>query len=383
MGDRSDKAVRDEIDDNWVRNTLPNPKTPIDFMWADDVGPMLETADFVTGFLCKGAMSVVYGPANCGKSFLALDLAFHVATGRKWFDREVEQGVAVYLALEGVSGITNRIAAIRQRHGDNSKHAPFAVIPASIDLVDGLDTKRLIETIKIIGNAAKAPIQLVVVDTLSRAFGGKDENHSTDMGMFVKSVGGIINETGAHVMLIHHSGKDVDKGARGHSLLRAAADTEVEVTRSEQTGVVTARVTKQRDLPAEGEFGFTLMEVELGLDRRGRQVTSCVVEHVAPSGRRDDKSLHGDIRVAYTALLNVLAERGEPATGKSGVPEGAHGVLSKDWLSEFLALKPGEDLGEKEKTFARARDALLDKGHVAHRNGLFWLQDRAAWAKGA
>ena len=34
-------------------------------------------------------------------------------------------------------------------------------------------------------------------------------------------------------MLVHHTGKDTAKGARGHSLLRAATDTEIEVKREE------------------------------------------------------------------------------------------------------------------------------------------------------
>ena len=86
----------------------------------------------------------------------------------------------------------------------------------------------------------------------------------------------IRHETGVCVLYIHHCGKDAAKGSRGHSSLRAATDTEIEVTaRSDKTLI--ARVTRQRDLESEGSFAFRLDAVELGHNRRGKPVTSCVV----------------------------------------------------------------------------------------------------------
>ncbi len=49
------------------------------------------------------------------------------------------------------------------------------------------------------------------------------------MGALVRCMDLIRQETGACVLFVHHSGKDAAKGARGHSLLRAAIDTEIEV----------------------------------------------------------------------------------------------------------------------------------------------------------
>jgi hypothetical protein len=82
----------------------------------------------------------------------------------------------------------------------------------------------------------------------------------------------------AHLMVIHHSGKDRAKGARGHSLLRAATDTEIEVERGRVT------VTKQRDMDGEFKQAFRLRAVNIGTDRDGGWVSSCVVEFIASSG---------------------------------------------------------------------------------------------------
>ena len=62
--------------------------------------------------------------------------------------------------------------------------------------------------------------------------------------------------TGAHAMLLHHTGKDVSQGARGHSSLRAAVDTEIEMTWDKEGQSGLATVTKQRDSRTEGAFAF-------------------------------------------------------------------------------------------------------------------------------
>jgi hypothetical protein len=76
---------------------------------------------------------------------------------------------------------------------------------------------------------------------------------------------------------VHHSGKDAGKGARGHSSLRAAIDTEISV--EGQSGTRTASVTKQRDLPGDGRFAFELLPVVIGQGEEGESVTSCTVRY--------------------------------------------------------------------------------------------------------
>jgi hypothetical protein len=82
-------------------------------------------------------------------------------------------------------------------------------------------------------------------------------------------------------MLVHHCGKDEARGSRGHSSLRAAVDTEIELHRPEGGNVTTARVTKQRDLEGGQLFPFSLEPMNLGVNRWGEVVSSCVVRHEA------------------------------------------------------------------------------------------------------
>ena len=64
------------------------------------------------------------------------------------------------------------------------------------------------------------PLRMIVVDTLARAMAGGNENAPDDMGKLLNNVEALRQGTDAFVLLIHHTGKDETKGARGHSSLR-------------------------------------------------------------------------------------------------------------------------------------------------------------------
>ena len=337
-----------------------------------DAAPSLDADDFLEGVLTRGAMSVIYGESNSGKTFFALDLALHVAAGRQWRDREADQGFVLYLALEGSQAILNRVAAFKAEHGFEDTSLPFAIAPVGVNLLDPeADAGAVIATIKALGETMAVKPILIVVDTLARAMAGGNENASEDMGALVINGDSIRRESGAHVMWIHHSGKDAAKGARGHSSLRAATDTEIEVVAEE--GARTATVTKQRDMECAGAFGFTLKVVELGTNRRGKAVTSCVVaagdDDAQP--RASLRRMSGDQQQAMRVLHDALAEQGVPDF--PGVPRGQVSIPEDWWRDRFYdRCKPGADRKTKEKAFRRASDALVGMGSAAINRGRAW-----------
>ena len=126
----------------------PAPKTPLPLIYFNDVAPNLDAADFVEGLLIEAAMSVVYGPSNCGKTFFATDLGLHIAAGWEWRGRAVEAGGVIYCALEGSHGISNRVAAFKQHHGIIGG-LPFAIVPVTVNLLDpNADRDKLVATIR-------------------------------------------------------------------------------------------------------------------------------------------------------------------------------------------------------------------------------------------
>src|SRR5690606_7968170 len=119
--------------------------------------------------------------------------------------------------------------------------------------------------------------KLVFVDTLAASIPGANENAPEDMGAFLGKARWIKEETGAVIVLVHHTGKDTTKGARGWSGLKAAVDFEVEVIRhAEDKAVSLVNLTKQKDETDDMQLAFKLEVVQLGFNSRGRPITSCV-----------------------------------------------------------------------------------------------------------
>ena len=317
-------------------------KAPLPLLWLEDIEPVLEAKDFVQGVLCEGGAAVVYGDSNAGKTFWTSDLSLHVAGGKTWNGRRVDQGGVVYCVLEGGNGFRNRVAAWRATHTTPGVKLPFAAVPLALNLLDpAADTPALIETIQAAAKQMGQPVKLVVIDTLSRALAGGDENSSQDMGALVGNMDAIRAATGACVLFVHHSGKDAAKGARGHSLLRAAVDTEIEVKADDETGQRTATVVKQRELAKGARFGFRLDLVVLGQNQHGEDVTTCTVSGQEPADklRRQETKLtdeeQGWLRdiTDFFATPDQVQKRVTPVPGMVPV-RGATRNEIRVWLQE-------------------------------------------------
>lgn len=251
--------------------TAKGPKFKLlDFNDSADLAEAAAADPLIDGLLDRGAMSVLYGASNEGKTFVMLDLAYHIAMGRPWNGRRVHRGPVVYVVAEGGNQIHKRTKALRERYG--AEGVLFDLIVAPVNLLRaGEDLSQLIAAVRAAEAKRGAKVELVVVDTLSRALAGGDENSSVDMGAIVRNLDRLRVETGAHLAVVHHTGKDATRGARGHSLLRAATDTELEVA----GGRLTTR--KQRDMAERVDLAFSLESIDVGRDREGRPLMGAVV----------------------------------------------------------------------------------------------------------
>lgn len=195
--------------------------------------------------LMKESVSMMVGAPGCGKSFLAIDLACSTITGRPWQGLRTYGGgqPVVYMAGEGVRGVMERIKAWCHYHRIDVS----AIVGRLYVLYGGLELQEDLERVLILEVLAEIPPpSLVIVDTLHRHARGAEENSSKDMGKVLHALGEIATSTQAHVLMVHHSGKRVENGARGSSALLGAVDTELIVSGSPPQGGM-VKVTKQKD----------------------------------------------------------------------------------------------------------------------------------------
>lgn len=269
----------------------------------------------VEDVLTQGGLSVMYGESNSGKSFLVCDMCCAIGTGGEWLGKRTVKGSVVYVAGEGSQSIKLRMLAWRQRH---QKNPSVAIIPTSVDLLDyDADVEKIVEACRAVQARYGMPVSLIVIDTLARAFGGGNENASEDMGAVIAHADKLRELSNAAVLFVHHSGKDQAKGSRGHSSLKAATDTEIEVEGEEETHLHTATFRKQRDLGSRGQsVTGKFVVVRMGTDQWGKPVTTCVVESTeerptAKSNKQRSVALHQAFITTLATSKNRTLKRSE------------------------------------------------------------------------
>lgn len=256
----------------------------------------------IKGILPRAELVVLFGASGAGKSFVALDMAAAIAQGREWRGHRTHQGRVVYLAAEGGGGFRNRATAYGMHHGVDLDSLPFGVIVGVPNLLQKADA---VDVAKSVVTAQGADV--VIVDTFAQVTAGANENAGEDIGRALAHCRGIHRATGAVVVLVHHAGKDASKGARGWSGLRAAADAEIEVTRSPMGRAI--RISKQKDGVDGLEFGFELQTVNIGMDDDGDIIDSCVVVEAAlPATSKVSTKALGYIERTVVEVINEIAE---------------------------------------------------------------------------
>lgn len=261
--------------------------------------------ELVEGLIGRAAMAVIYGDSNSGKTFYAVDLAANVSLTLPALGRRTAGGAVVYLATEAPESVQQRFKAWERHHGMTLDHV--AVVRSPVNLFDGMaDVDAVVEVVDRVASATGLRVVLIVGDTLARMSAGANENSGEDMGVVIRNAEAIRKATGATFLWVSHTGKDAAKGMRGWSGMRAAIDTELEVTADEATGLRAVEVTKQRDLPGKGtRLGFRLDVVPLGVNRWGTERNTCVIVSAdAPAPRPRGKRM-SEIAGAVVELLTA------------------------------------------------------------------------------
>lgn len=279
--DHTPQADNDNVNSKGAQSALP-PTIPVrtrpkfSATWFDDISEEVEVKEFVIdGVFASGEFTYVVGKPGAGKSVIIGDAACHVGCALDWNGRKVKQGLVVYIAAEREKLVKRRMLAFRKRYG--VKNVAVAVIDGTPNLTLGLiDANELIRVIDDLVEQRGIEPVWVIIDTLSRTFGGADQNKAQDMAKFVLSVDRIIKATSAHVTVIHHTPWNEER-AKGAIDLDGAVDASFIVTKGAKGHIL--RCDGAND-GGEGHITtFSLESVTIGVDEEGRETTAPVAIH--------------------------------------------------------------------------------------------------------
>ena len=335
--------------------TLQTLRQPFKIEQLDDIDD--EPVEWlIDGVIPKKAFVALYAPPASFKSFVALDIAECIATGREFLTKEVKyQGAVLYIAGEGHGGIGARIKAMKKHHNTPSG-APVFFLRKQINLrSSATDIQDLIQAVDDIQATHDIQFELVVIDTLARAFGGGNENASEDMGAFITAAGAIQGRYNCALLVVHHAGKDATKGLRGHSSLLGAVDTELEIIRIEDAPKGILHISKQKDGEDGQRYGFQMITVELSTTHLGFDSVSSLaveVDNEMDVNRSRKDAVPPPTRSGLGTNNSNALRSLHAAIKKFGMMENINGMRNKcikvdQWRDEYKA-SCGSDLDAEE-----------------------------------
>lgn len=339
----------------------------------------LNQGHLIEGVLPENSfLSLLYGSPGTFKSFIALDMSLSVSAGVNWQGHKTKQCHVLYSAAEGQAGALKRIYAWKKYHNietvDNFTLMPM---PCLVDNKSELD-----QFINAIKSMPVVPA-VVVLDTLARSMTG-DENSTSDMGKIVHAAGRITEETGAQVLIVHHTGKDEKRGPRGAIALLGATDTMFYLCKTDhlQTTMICER---QKDNEPFTDMVFAMDIIETGFLDVDMQPVTSLVPVLDPDAMKERKSkqynkIKGANLIALKALQEALKTHGE-APGPD-VKMHMHDdplaqcgqVVHEDvWrgIAYSMSISDGSQ-DAKKKAFSRARTKLIELEKVKTWDDFYW-----------
>jgi hypothetical protein len=256
--------------------------------------------------------------------------------------------VVVYVAAEGVAGLSPRIRAWKHTHGVEGA-AGVSFITTAANVMDKSDCDALLNAL----TKLPQPPALIVIDTLARCLIGGDENSAKDIGLAIAGIDRLRTALRCAALLVHHSGKNSDT-ERGSSALRGAADTMLALSK-DGNGIV-LRCDKDKNAAVFADMKLKLVVVDLN----GCE-SSCVLALGVPPVNQ----LAGTRLVVLRKLVELFASTGATYTEleKTGIP----GTSLRRALADLEVagyVRAPEPPGSRGGKYAATTDGIAAFQHV-------------------
>ena len=219
---------------------------------------------------------------------------------------------------------------------------PFYLQPVTLDLVR--DHPALIQAIR--NTLGETKPNYVALDTLNRSLRGS-ESSDEDMTAYIRAADAIREAFDCVVIIVHHCGIDGSR-PRGHTSLTGATDVQLSCKRDKQGNIV-IEVEYAKDGPESEQIISKLKVVEVGIDCRGKAISSCVVlpaekpkfEEAGPKLTKNQQTMYSILRDAGQGGLTAeqwnekLREVGIGAKRKADIYDNRASLQQKHLVREF------------------------------------------------
>lgn len=218
--------------------------------YADNV---LDPTWLVPQLIPANGVGMIYGDSGSYKSFLALDMALSLAFGvpGQWNAPPVKNDVLFFAGEGSIATAKKRWPAWMDHNAIEFRNDHRFFIHDNVPFFSNIEEWNFIK-----GDLAKLQTKpsLIVIDTLARLMTGMDENATKDMQLIINFLEELARYYECTVMVIHHTGKDQSKGARGSSALLAGVDFAM-YTKKTQMGTL-LKVKKQKDADVSDDVRY-------------------------------------------------------------------------------------------------------------------------------
>jgi len=275
------EAVKEQIE----RVALPAiEKLAFEFTRADSL-ELTEIKWVVDDYIEADSLAQVFGDPGGGKSFVAIDLACCVATGKPWHGHDVKQGSVFYIAGEGHNGLARRLKAWQIGNGTSLAGVPLYKSHRAAQLYDATEAAVVAESIKQLSAEANCIPSMIVIDTLARNHGG-DENSTQDMNAFIQHLDVYLRQPWrCCVMVVHHSGVADKDRSRGSTALKGALDAEYKCQLDSNSKTIAFESKKMKDAEMPSPKNFQITQVDLPINNKnGMPVKGAYLTAVDISG---------------------------------------------------------------------------------------------------
>lgn len=360
----------------------------------------------------RNGVMILAGESMAGKTFLVMDMGMKIARGLDYAGHKVRQGAVIHMAVEDGKGTELRFKGCLKAQGISPDADipyvvmdPFANGGQGFTLMDDAVVDRFIAEC-LDWRAYYGSLEFIIIDTLSMATEGMDENSSGEASKVLGRINRIRERTGATVAVVHHMNAGGTK-VRGSTAIVANVPNVIELRqqmipapnkREEPKPALDgngqpirrARLAKNKNGVGNKSWAFVLEQVTLDeRDEDGEPFTTMVCARPAKHSQHDqpeqEAKLQGGNKLVFDALTAAMVDLGQdmPSDVKAGSVTRC--VAQSAFVGEVrrrMSFKaPEEEQEARQKELAdflsRTTMALMNAGYMGRDN-----DKRIVWATG-